>query len=70
MTKNELIAEIERQGLEDVLEMIEDAEAGELTEIEMVESIGLLYDRTLNEALLNLLKEFGVTIIYVSDEED
>ncbi len=38
--------------MEEMLELIEDAERGHLEELELVESIGLVYDRDLNEALI------------------
>ncbi|MFC0559950.1 hypothetical protein [Halalkalibacter alkalisediminis] len=70
MTKDEVIAKLESLGMEDMLEMIEDAEKGHLEELELVESIGLLYDRNLNEALLNVLRELGVSIVFITDEEE
>jgi len=56
--------------MEDILELVEDAEKGYLEELELVESIGLVYDRELNEALIQVLKELGVKIDYVVDEEE
>ncbi|WP_227936253.1 hypothetical protein [Alkalihalobacillus deserti] len=70
MTKGEVISKLESLRMEDMLELIEDAESGHLEELELVESIGLLYDRELNEALLNVLKDLGVSIVYVTDEEE
>lgn len=70
MTKEEILRYLEEHQLDDVIELIEDAEAGELEELEIVESIGLLYDRDLNDAVLNLLRELGVKIIYVTDDEE
>lgn len=56
--------------MEEMLELVEDAESGDLQELELVESIGLVYDRQLNEALIRVLEELGVTMIYVKDEEE
>lgn len=70
MTKEQLIQELQEKGMTEMLELIEDAETGHLQELELVESIGLVYDRELNEALLNVLKELGVTLIYVTDEDE
>ena len=70
MTKEEILRYLEEHQLDYVIELIEDAEAGELEELEIVESIGLLYDRDLNDAVLNLLRELGVKIIYVTDDEE
>ncbi len=70
MTKAEVLKNLEEQGLDDLIELIEDAEAGELEELEIVESIGLIYDQTLNESLIHVLKELGVTITYVTDDEE
>ncbi|ADC51205.1 hypothetical protein BpOF4_15780 [Alkalihalophilus pseudofirmus OF4] len=69
MNKEEIIQELEKREMEDILELIEDAEKGYLEELEIVPSVGLLYDRELNEAIISLLKEQGVEIIYVTEEE-
>lgn len=69
MNKEEIIQELEKREMEDILELIEDAEKGFLEELEIVPSVGLLYDRELNEAIISLLKEQGVEIIYVTEEE-
>ncbi|WP_018922311.1 hypothetical protein [Salsuginibacillus kocurii] len=60
--------ELEKRGMEEVLELMEEAEKEELAELELVESLGLLRDETLNEAVLTYLKSLGVEIIYVDDE--
>lgn len=70
MMKDEILQQLNEQGLEDIIELIEDAEAGFLTELELVESIGLLYDEQLNKHVLALLEQLGVEIIYVTDEEE
>ncbi|NEU31210.1 hypothetical protein GN156_10500 [bacterium LRH843] len=69
MTKEELIQELKTRDLEDMLELVEDAEKGHLEELELVESIGLVYDRSLNEALIHTLQELGVKLIYLTDDE-
>ena len=70
MTKEEVKTKLEQLQMEDILELVEDAEKGYLEELELVESIGLVYDRELNEALIQVLKELGVKIDYVVDEEE
>jgi hypothetical protein len=71
MTKEEILAALEQKRMTEVIELIEDAEAGELEELELVESLGLLMDEELNREVLTLLQSLGVRITYVSgDEED
>ncbi|GAE34624.1 hypothetical protein [Halalkalibacter akibai] len=70
MTKEEVKTKLEQLQMEDILELVVDAEKGYLEELELVESIGLVYDRELNEALIQVLKELGVKIDYVVDEEE
>ncbi|MCM3713528.1 hypothetical protein [Halalkalibacter oceani] len=70
MTKEEVIETLKSRQMEEMLELVEDAESGDLQELELVESIGLVYDRQLNEALIRVLEELGVTMIYVKDEEE
>ncbi|MCK0472059.1 hypothetical protein [Halalkalibacter sp. APA_J-10(15)] len=69
MMKQDILDELKKQNLDDILELIEDAESGDLEELEVVHSVGLLYDRTLNKQVIDLLKELGVTIINIKDEE-
>ncbi|WP_088102146.1 hypothetical protein [Halalkalibacter urbisdiaboli] len=69
MTKEQIIQELKQKNMEDMIELIEDAEEGHLEELELVESIGLVYDRELNTALIALLEELGVNMIYLTDEE-
>lgn len=69
MTKAEVRQQLEERNMEEVLELIEDAENGDLKELELAASLGLLRDETLNDAVLNVLQDEGVTIIYVEDEE-
>ncbi|MFP3389739.1 hypothetical protein [Brevibacillus sp. SIMBA_040] len=71
MTREELMAVLEKKRMTEIIELIEDAEKGDLEELELVESLGLLMDRELNREVIQLLESLGVTIIYVSgDEED
>ncbi|WP_289136717.1 hypothetical protein [uncultured Brevibacillus sp.] len=71
MTREELMAVLENKRMTEIIELIEDAENGELEELELVESLGLLMDQELNGEVIQLLESLGVTIIYVSgDEED
>ncbi len=70
MEKEAIMDQLKEKGLDDIIELIEDAESGDLEELELVESIGLLYDQTLNDRVLALLQELGVTIIYVKDEDE
>lgn len=69
MTRDEIITTLKQKGLEDIIELIEDAEKGELEELELVESLGLLYEEDLNREVLKLLQGLGVTITYVSEED-
>lgn len=69
MTRDELLAVLAKKRMTEVIELIEDAEAGEVDELELVEGIGLLLDEELNEAVLTLLQELGVEIIYVKEED-
>ncbi|ARK30370.1 hypothetical protein [Halalkalibacter krulwichiae] len=70
MNREEVVAKLKQSEMEDLLELIEDAENGYLEELELVESVGLVYDKELNESLIKLLKGLGVSIIYVTDEEE
>ncbi|MFC8688843.1 hypothetical protein [Brevibacillus porteri] len=71
MTRDELVAVLEKKRMTEIIELIEDAEQGELEELELVESLGLLMDQELNQEVLSLLESLGVDIIYLSgDEED
>ncbi|MDZ5782263.1 hypothetical protein [Marinococcus luteus] len=69
MTKAEVRQQLEERNMEEVLELIEDAENGDLKELELAASLGLLRDEKLNDAVLKVLQDEGVTIIYVEDEE-
>ncbi|MFD2371145.1 hypothetical protein ACFSO0_14575 [Brevibacillus sp. GCM10020057] len=70
MTTEELMAVLEKKKLTDIIELIDDAKAGELEELELVESLGLLMDPELNREVLQLLQSLGVSIVYVTGEED
>ncbi|WP_347814327.1 hypothetical protein [Alkalihalobacillus sp. LMS39] len=69
LDKEQVISKLKEKKLDDIVEIIEDAQDGYLTELELVESLGLVYDDELNKQVLDLLKELGVTIIYVTDDE-
>lgn len=69
MNKTEIVNTLAEKRLTDIIELIEDAETGHLEELELVESVGLLYDESLNKEVIQLLQELGVKIIYVTDEE-
>ena len=68
--EQELLTEFENKEMKDLIEMMEDAKTGHLKEVELVESIGLLYDQSLNQKLLTWLKEQGVELIYVTDDAE
>lgn len=71
MTQQEIVDALKERRMTEILELIEDAKSGNLEELELVESLGLLVDETLNKEVIRLLEELGVTIIYLSgDEED
>ncbi|MCR8995631.1 hypothetical protein [Brevibacillus laterosporus] len=71
MTQQEIVDALKERRMTEILELIEDAKSGDLEELELVESLGLLADETLNKEVTRLLEELGVTIIYLSgDEED
>jgi hypothetical protein len=67
VTKDEIIDVLTEKGLNDILELVEDAQSGDLEELELVESIGLVSDEQLNREVIQLLQELGVEIIYVTD---
>lgn len=69
-TIDDLVEKLESEGKEDILKLIEDAKNGELEEIELVESIGLLVDLEENKRLLNWFEQQGVNLIYVTDDEE
>lgn len=69
MNKTDIVNTLAEKRLTDIIELIEDAETGHLEELELVESVGLLYDENLNKEVIQLLQELGVEIIYVTDEE-
>lgn len=69
MTKEEILSALSSKGLDEIVEIVEDAESGELEELELVESIGLVHDEVLNREVIQLLKQLGVSIIYLTDED-
>lgn len=68
MTRDELLLELENKNMTEIIELVEDAEAGELQELELAPSLGLLRETSLNEAVLNYLTSQGVEIIYVDED--
>ena len=68
MTRDELLLELEKKNMTEIIELVEDAEAGELQELELAPSLGLLRETSLNEAVLNYLTSQGVEIIYVDED--
>ncbi|CAM3257865.1 hypothetical protein EDM52_14010 [Brevibacillus invocatus] len=70
MTRDEMMAILKEQDMTEVMELIVDAEKGDLEELELAESLGLLLDRDLNREVLQLLESLGVTIIYVKDDDE
>jgi hypothetical protein len=70
MTRDELTDALEKQGMTEIMELIEDAENGQLEELELAPSLGLLRDDELNKAVLAYLEGQGVTIIYVNEEDE
>lgn len=68
MKRDELIQELKQNNMDEIVELIEDADNGELEELELARSLGLLRDDRLNNAVISLLEENGVTIIYLDDE--
>ncbi|MCG7316667.1 hypothetical protein [Brevibacillus laterosporus] len=71
MTQQEIVDTLKERRMTEILELIYDAKSGDLEELELVESLGLLADETLNKEVIGLLEELGVNIIYLSgDEED
>ncbi|KMK76388.1 hypothetical protein [Alkalihalobacillus pseudalcaliphilus] len=69
MDRDQIVNQLKATKMDDLLELVEDAESGYLEELELVPSIGLCYDQELNNALIQLLIDNGVTIIEVKDEE-
>ncbi|RXJ04006.1 hypothetical protein DS745_01035 [Anaerobacillus alkaliphilus] len=70
MKKEDMLQTLKEQDLTDIIELIEDAENGDLEELELVESVGLLFDEALNKEVIQLLQDLGVKIIYVTDDEE
>ncbi|MGG1442889.1 hypothetical protein ABE354_12715 [Brevibacillus laterosporus] len=71
MTQQEIVDTLKERRMTEILELIYDAKSGDLEELELVESLGLLADETLNKEVIRLLEDIGVNIIYLSgDEED
>ncbi|MFC5714288.1 hypothetical protein ACFPU1_16170 [Thalassorhabdus alkalitolerans] len=68
MTKDEIMNELEKKEYTEILDLLEEAENGELAEIEIVKSLGLLRDEILNDQVLQLFSELGVEIVYADEE--
>lgn len=69
LNKEEIILKLKEKQLDDIIELIEDAENGYIEELELVEQIGLINDTELNKEVTNLLHNYNVNIIYVTDDE-
>jgi hypothetical protein len=69
MTRDEIVSALKEKQMTEVIELVEDAKAGELEELELVEHLGLIADETLNHAVLAYLMSMGVTITYLSPED-
>ncbi|MGY4690052.1 hypothetical protein [Salibacterium sp. K-3] len=69
MTKEELKQSLQDKQMDEALELLEEAERDELSELELVESLGLLRDENLNNALIQMLQEEGVKITYIPAQE-
>lgn len=67
MTREEIVKELEAQQMTEIIELIEDAEAGELEQLELARALGLLRDEDLNNKVISYLKENGVEIIYLDE---
>lgn len=70
MTREELVQALEAKGLDEVVELIEEADNGEMDELELLPSLGLLQDRQLNDAVLQYLEAKGVAIIYAGETDE
>ncbi len=70
MTNEGLMHYLQEQEMTEIMELIEDARNGELEELELIESIGLVYDKKLNGQVLKLLQDYGVKIVYVKDDDE
>ncbi|SDI27649.1 hypothetical protein [Natribacillus halophilus] len=69
MNKDELIKELESRGLDEALELIAEADRGEMDELELLPSLGLLEDQRLNDAVLQYLESQEVVIVYTDENE-
>lgn len=69
MNKAQIIDVLNEKNLTDMIKLIKDAESGKLEELELFESIGLVNDTQLNMEVINLLKQLGVTITYVTYDD-
>jgi len=69
VTREELLAVLEQKRMTEIIELIQDAEAGDLEELELVEGIGLLMDEQLNQEVLSVLQGLGVTITWLTEDD-
>ncbi|MBU9711332.1 hypothetical protein [Evansella tamaricis] len=67
MNRDELVQQLEANHMSEIIELIEDAEKGDLEELEIAKALGLLRDETLNAEVLNYLESQGVKIIYLEE---
>ncbi|MCD8510686.1 MAG: hypothetical protein LRY73_12985 [Bacillus sp. (in: Bacteria)] len=67
MTREALLKELQTRNMGEIIELIEDAENGELEQLELARALGLLRDEELNEKVINYLKEYNVEIIYLDE---
>ncbi|PRO66980.1 hypothetical protein C6I21_02765 [Alkalicoccus urumqiensis] len=70
MEEAQLREKLEESNMEEALELLDDAEGGRLQVLELAPSLGLLRDEELNNALLYHLKQKGVEIEYVKEEDE
>ncbi|MDQ0255240.1 hypothetical protein J2S74_002622 [Evansella vedderi] len=67
MTRDDIVTELHSRNMDEIIELIEDAENGELEELELAKPLGLLREEQLNDHVIKLLEENGVKIIYVEE---
>ncbi|MBU9723890.1 MULTISPECIES: hypothetical protein [Bacillaceae] len=67
MSRDEVMKELEARNMTEIIELIEDAESGDLEELEVAKALGLLRDENLNDLVIKLLEENGVEIIYLEE---
>ncbi|ADU30191.1 hypothetical protein [Evansella cellulosilytica] len=70
MKRDELVERLKELHMTEIIELIEDAENGDLEELELARALGLLRDEKLNDEVIKLLEDKGVNIIYLEDDEE